>query len=197
MTSATDQVRLPTEHGEFMVSLWPDAAGAEHVALVRGQVAGQCDVPVRIHSECLTGDIFGSLRCDCGAQLDAALKRLGQEPNGILLYMRQEGRGIGLRDKLRAYVLQDHGHDTVSANEFLGYEADQRDYAFAANILHQLGVRSIHLITNNPAKTEGLAANGIRVTEVRDLLPEVTAENERYLLTKRDRMRHTFDLGGH
>jgi 3,4-dihydroxy 2-butanone 4-phosphate synthase/GTP cyclohydrolase II len=186
--------RLPTRHGEFRAYGYRSTAdGVEHIALVAGDVtAGEGeDVLVRVHSECLTGDVFGSLRCDCGTQLDAALERVQSEGRGVVVYLRgHEGRGIGLLSKLRAYELQERGRDTLDANLELGLPADARDYEAAARILADLGVRSLRLMTNNPEKSEAMLRHGLRVEE-RVSMPVVAGEhNLRYLRTKRDRMGH-------
>ncbi|MCH6163941.1 GTP cyclohydrolase II [Streptomyces marispadix] len=186
--------RLPTRHGEFRAYGYRSTAdGVEHIALVAGDVtAGEGeDVLVRVHSECLTGDVFGSLRCDCGTQLDAALERVQSEGRGVVVYLRgHEGRGIGLLSKLRAYELQERGRDTLDANLELGLPADARDYEAAARILADLGVRSLRLMTNNPEKSEAMVRHGLRVEE-RVAMPVVAGEhNLRYLRTKRDRMGH-------
>jgi 3,4-dihydroxy 2-butanone 4-phosphate synthase/GTP cyclohydrolase II len=188
--------RLPTRHGEFTAHGYRDTVdGVEHVALVAGDLGDGTDVLVRVHSECLTGDVLGSLRCDCGPQLEAALDAVAAEGRGIVLYMRgHEGRGIGLLHKLRAYQLQDLGHDTVDANLELGLPADARDYGTAAQILTDLGVRDLRLLTNNPAKRAGLEEHGLKVTGRVALPVYVTDSNLRYLRTKRDRMGH--DLPG-
>ncbi|NUR27580.1 MAG: bifunctional 3,4-dihydroxy-2-butanone-4-phosphate synthase/GTP cyclohydrolase II [Catenulispora sp.] len=186
------ETRLPTAFGEFnAVGYVSEVDGVEHVALVRGDIGDGEDVLVRVHSECLTGDIFGSLRCDCGPQLHAALRAVDVEGRGIVLYMRgHEGRGIGLMHKLRAYELQELGHDTVDANLELGLPADARDYGTGAQILADLGVRSMRLLTNNPAKRSALEGFGLRVAGRVSLPVNVTADNIRYLRTKRDRMGH-------
>jgi 3,4-dihydroxy 2-butanone 4-phosphate synthase/GTP cyclohydrolase II len=189
------EVRMPTEHGEFRAHGYRAAVdGHEHVALVFGEIGDGQDVLVRVHSECLTGDVFGSLRCDCGPQLDAALDRVAAEGRGVVLYMRgHEGRGIGLLHKLQAYQLQDRGLDTVDANLELGLPADARDYGIGAQILYDLGVRSMRLLTNNPAKRAGLEGYGLTVTG-REVLPiRPHPENVHYLRTKRDRMGHLLD----
>jgi GTP cyclohydrolase II len=156
------KTRLPTGFGEFSIYLYADN-GKEHLALVKGEIANKAEIPVRVHSECLTGDVFGSRRCDCGEQLKHSLQYLGRSEAGVLIYLRQEGRGIGLLKKLEAYNLQDQGMDTVEANIHLGHRADERDYGVAAFMLSDLGVRTIRLITNNPQKVEGLRAHGIQV----------------------------------
>ncbi|MBB5915846.1 3,4-dihydroxy 2-butanone 4-phosphate synthase/GTP cyclohydrolase II [Nocardia transvalensis] len=192
------EARIPTRFGEFRAvgykSIYDEV---EHVALVRGDLAvddGQ-DVLVRVHSECLTGDVFGSLRCDCGPQLEAAMEMVAAEGRGVVLYMRgHEGRGIGLMHKLQAYQLQDNGHDTVDANIELGLPADARDYGTGAQILVDLGITSMRLLTNNPAKRVGLDGYGLSITERVPMPVRATAENLHYLRTKRDRMGH--DLVG-
>ena len=185
------QARLPTRYGHFRIHAFVcPFSGEEHVALVKGHVAGKRDVLVRLHSECVTGDVFGSERCDCGQQLDAALKRIGRASGGVLLYMAQEGRGIGIANKVAAYHLQDHGLDTVDANRILGFPADLRDYKCAACMLRVLGVASVRLMTNNPAKIEELEAYGVRVSKRIPLEVPVTAANVRYLRSKKERLRH-------
>lgn len=190
------EARIPTAHGSFTAvgytSLYDDV---EHVALVRGDIGDGEDVLVRVHSECLTGDVFGSLRCDCGPQLDAALEMVDQEGRGVVLYMRgHEGRGIGLMHKLQAYQLQDAGRDTVDANLDLGLPADARDYGTGAQILVDLGIRTMRLLTNNPAKRVGLDGYGLTITDRVQMPLRANAENLHYLRTKRDRMGH--DLVG-
>jgi 3,4-dihydroxy 2-butanone 4-phosphate synthase/GTP cyclohydrolase II len=184
--------RLPTEYGEFQAHGYRDTVtGTEHVALVRGDIGDGEDLLVRVHSECLTGDVLGSTRCDCGPQLQASLARVAAEERGVVLYVRgHEGRGIGLLHKLRAYQLQDAGHDTVDANLELGLPADARDYGTGAQILADLGVRSMRLLTNNPAKRAGLEGYGLRIVGREQLPVGVTDDNLRYLMTKRDRMGH-------
>jgi 3,4-dihydroxy 2-butanone 4-phosphate synthase / GTP cyclohydrolase II len=186
------EARIPTAHGPFRAVGYRSAYdGAEHVALVTGELGDGADVLVRVHSECLTGDVFGSLRCDCGPQLDAALARVAAEGRGVVLYMRgHEGRGIGLLHKLQAYQLQDLGRDTVDANLELGLPADARDYGTGAQILYDLGVRSMRLLTNNPAKRAGLEGYGLTVSGREGLPVRPHPENVRYLRTKRDRMGH-------
>ncbi|WP_459963376.1 bifunctional 3,4-dihydroxy-2-butanone-4-phosphate synthase/GTP cyclohydrolase II [Nocardia sp. IFM 10818] len=185
------ETRLPTRFGDFRVLGYADEhSGAEHLALVYGDPAG-ADVLARVHSECLTGDAFGSLRCDCGEQLDAAMEAVAAEGNGVIVYLRgQEGRGIGLLNKLRAYELQDDGADTVDANVRLGLPIDARSYTAAAQILADLGVTSVRLLSNNPAKQAGLEAHGIGVLSRIPLQAKPTEHNVHYLRTKRDRMRH-------
>ncbi|GAA5198846.1 bifunctional 3,4-dihydroxy-2-butanone-4-phosphate synthase/GTP cyclohydrolase II [Rugosimonospora acidiphila] len=188
-------VRLPTEYGQFTAYGYRATVdGAEQIALVYGDVSDGQDVLVRVHSECLTGDVFGSQRCDCGPQLQAALRRVAEEGRGVVLYMRgHEGRGIGLLSKLRAYELQDAGSDTVDANLLLGLPADARDYGTGAQILYDLGVRTMRLLTNNPAKRAGLQGYGLEVVGRVPLPVQPHPENVRYLRTKRDRMGHLLD----
>ena len=182
---------LPSRFGEFTVTAFgPDTHGKEHLALVRGDVRGRRDVPVRIHSECLTGDVLGSLRCDCRDQLIASLRSMGRKRHGVVLYLRQEGRGIGLTNKIRAYALQDLGHDTVDANRMLGFGDDERDYRAAAEMLRALGVESVRLMTNNPAKLLGLRQHGVPVTGRIPLVARPNPHNVRYLETKRSRAGH-------
>ena len=188
--------RIPTIDGEFTLSLYENTADdKDHLALLYGDVEGEDDVLVRVHSECFTGDVLGSLRCDCGEQLNASMRRIAAEGAGVLLYLRQEGRGIGLLDKLKAYNLQDEGYDTVEANQLLGHGADERDYSIGAQILEDLGIRSIRLLTNNPEKIESLEAHGIGVTERVPLRPHLNRHNTDYLQTKVQRMRHLLELG--
>jgi 3,4-dihydroxy 2-butanone 4-phosphate synthase/GTP cyclohydrolase II len=186
------ETRLPTEHGTWRVIGYRSTVdGSEHVALVLGDIGDGSDVLVRAHSECLTGDVFGSWRCDCGPQLDAAMARIAAEGRGVVLYLRgHEGRGIGLIQKLQAYHLQDLGADTVDANLELGLPPDARDYGIAAQVLADLGVRSMRLLTNNPAKHAGLEGFGLTVVGREPLPTRPTADNLRYLRTKRDRMGH-------
>jgi 3,4-dihydroxy 2-butanone 4-phosphate synthase/GTP cyclohydrolase II len=184
-------VRLPTAYGEFTaVAFRETLTGKHHVALVRGQVEGEQDVLVRVHSECLTGDVFHSLRCDCGEQLEQALAQIGAEERGVLLYMAQEGRGIGLLPKLKAYELQESGLDTVEANIELGFAADSREYGIGSQILHDLGLSTIRILTNNPKKITGLEGFGLRVTEQVPIEVPPNAENRRYLETKRAKLGH-------
>ncbi len=188
--------RIPTDEAEFHLYLYHNNHDdKEHLALVLGEVAGKSDVLVRLHSECFTGDVLGSRRCDCGEQLHFAMQQIAAAGEGVLIYLRQEGRGIGLLDKLRAYNLQDEGYDTVEANLLLGHQADERDYTVAARILEDLGTRSIRLITNNPHKIETLRQLGIAVTERVPVEPTVYDENAQYLFTKVTRMNHMLNLG--
>jgi 3,4-dihydroxy 2-butanone 4-phosphate synthase/GTP cyclohydrolase II len=185
------EAQIPTRHGSFRAVGHRGPDGCEHLALVAGDLADGEDVLVRVHSECLTGDVVGSLRCDCGPQFDAALAAVAAEGRGVVLYLRgHEGRGVGLVAKLRAYALQEQGADTLDANLALGLPADARDYGAAARFLADLGVRSVRLLTNNPHKRAGLEEHGLRVLGRVPLPAEATAENVRYLRTKRDRMGH-------
>ncbi|HET9250700.1 MAG TPA: GTP cyclohydrolase II [Candidatus Eisenbacteria bacterium] len=178
-------VDFPTRFGHFRaIAFSADPAGKEHVAIVHGDVAGKERVPTRLHSECLTGDALGSLRCDCRDQLTAALEAIGKHDVGILLYLRQEGRGIGLANKLRAYALQEHGFDTFEANRLLGFAEDARDYGGAADMLRALGVGSVSLMTNNPSKMDGLLAHGIDVVGRIPLVAKANEHNVRYLDAK-------------
>jgi GTP cyclohydrolase II len=186
---------LPSRFGEFqIVAFWNNRDDKEHVALVHGDVSDQSGVPVRVHSECLTGDVLGSLRCDCRDQLEAALKLIGQMERGVLLYLRQEGRGIGLINKIRAYSLQDRGFDTVEANLALGFRDEERDFAVAAHMIQSLRIRSVKLMTNNPYKINELEKNGV-VIEARlphELPPN--PHNRFYLETKLTKMGHYLDI---
>jgi 3,4-dihydroxy 2-butanone 4-phosphate synthase/GTP cyclohydrolase II len=186
------EVLLPTAHGTFTAYGYRSTAdGVEHVALVHGEIGDGEDVLVRVHSECLTGDVFGSARCDCGPQLDASLERIQAEGRGVVVYLRgHEGRGIGLMSKLRAYELQERGRDTLDANLELGLPADARDYAAGARILRDLGVSSVRLMTNNPDKTDALLRYGLKVTAREPMPVQAGEHNLRYLRTKRDRMGH-------
>jgi 3,4-dihydroxy 2-butanone 4-phosphate synthase/GTP cyclohydrolase II len=182
---------LPTDHGRFRVIGYESMIDhREHVALVRGELEGRTDALVRMHSECLTGDVFGSRRCDCGAQLDAAMARIAEEGSGAIVYLRQEGRGIGLGNKLRAYALQDEGMDTVEANERLGFKPDLRDYGIGAQILLDLGIKGIRLLTNNPRKVVGLDGYDLEITGREPLRIELDEHNERYLSTKKTKLGH-------
>jgi len=183
---------LPTEFGAFRVFAYENQIDNQaHVALVRGDIGDGKDVLVRVHSKCLTGDVFHSARCDCGPQLDAALGRIAAEGRGILLYLNQEGRGIGLVNKIRAYALQDQGLDTVEANERLGFKADQRDYGIGAQILSDLGVKTMRLLTNNPRKFVGLQGYGLSVSEAVPLEIPASEHTRKYLKTKKDKLGHT------
>jgi len=182
---------LPTEFGEFrIIGYRNDVDSAEHVALIMGEVADQADILVRMHSKCLTGDVFGSHRCDCGPQLHAAMRQIGAEGRGVVVYLDQEGRGIGLLNKLRAYALQDSGADTVQANQTLGFAPDLRNYGIGAQILRDIGLTSIRLMTNNPRKVVGLDAYGLEIVERVPVLTDETDANRGYLATKRDKLGH-------
>ena len=185
------EARLPTEFGEFTVIAYRnDVDKAEHVALVKGEVTGQPSVLVRMHSKCLTGDVFGSRRCDCGPQLHAAMELVAQEGRGVIVYLDQEGRGIGLLNKIRAYALQDSGADTVQANQRLGFAPDLRNYGIGAQILRDLGLSSIRVMTNNPRKLVGLEGYGLEIVERVPLVADPTRDNLDYLRTKRDKLGH-------
>jgi 3,4-dihydroxy 2-butanone 4-phosphate synthase/GTP cyclohydrolase II len=184
-------VRLPTAYGEFTAVAFRELlTGKHHIALVKGNVAGGEDVLVRVHSECLTGDVFHSLRCDCGEQLERALARIGAEERGVLLYMTQEGRGIGLLNKLKAYELQENGLDTVEANLELGFPPDLREYGIGSQILADLGLSTIRILTNNPRKIKGIEAFGLKVVEQVPIEVPPNAENQRYLEAKREKLGH-------
>ncbi|MFB6248419.1 MAG: GTP cyclohydrolase II [Salinibacter sp.] len=188
--------RIPTVDGEFTLSLYENTVDdKDHLALLYGDVEGKEEVLVRVHSECFTGDVLGSLRCDCGEQLNASMRRIASEEAGVLLYLRQEGRGIGLLDKLKAYNLQDEGYDTVEANQMLGHGADERDYSIGVQILEDLGIGKVRLLTNNPEKIESLEAHGVTVSERVPLQPHLNRHNTEYLQTKVQRMRHLLELG--
>ncbi len=190
------RARIPTEDGEFFLYLYTNNLDSkEHLALVMGDLKDRPDVLVRVHSECFTGEVLGSSRCDCGEQLRGAMQRIAAEGAGVLIYLRQEGRGIGLLDKLRAYNLQDQGFDTVDANLLLGHQADERDYTLAARILDDLSVTSVRLLTNNPLKIDTLINFGIPVSQRILVESTITPENVRYLHTKVERMNHLLNLG--
>ena len=186
-----NEVKFPTKFGDFRLHLYENAlSGETHIALVQGPIKPEVPTLVRVHSECLTGDVLGSLRCDCGQQLDAAMRVIADEGSGILLYMRQEGRGIGLKNKILAYEHQDRGKDTVEANEELGFRADLRDYGIGAQILVDLGVAKMRLLTNNPKKVVGLDAYGLDIVERVPIEMSPTDENRKYLESKRDKLGH-------
>ncbi len=190
----TGDARLPTQWGQFCIHGFEDAHGSEHVALVMGDPAAAEAPLVRVHSECLTGDALFSQRCDCGPQLEAAMRRIGEAGTGVVVYLRQEGRGIGLLNKIRAYGVQDReGADTIEANEALGFAPDARDYGVAAAMLQALGVTRLRLLTNNPQKVHGLAAAGIEVLERLPLLAGRNPHNHAYLETKAARFGHHFE----
>ena len=185
------ETSLPTSYGDFRMVVYKSSVDEkEHIALVNGDVDGKKDVLVRVHSECITGDLFESLRCDCGTQLEVALEKISKAKRGVLLYMRQEGRGIGLVNKLKCYNLQDEGLDTVDANEELGFDGDLRDYGIGAQILYDLGVTSFDLMTNNPAKVGGLEGHGLKITKRIPIEIKPTDRNRDYLKTKKQKMGH-------
>ena len=191
LVERVEVVTMPTDYGDFNLHLYRSKLdGQHHLALVCGEIANKKDVLVRVHSECLTGDVFGSRRCDCGPQLHQAMKQLSAAGAGVLLYMRQEGRGIGLAPKIKAYKLQEQGYDTVEANKKLGFEMDLREYGLGAQILVDLGLKSIRLLTNNPRKIVGLEGHGLKVVEQVPIRVKPNPHNQRYLNTKREKMGH-------
>ncbi|TVQ98382.1 MAG: GTP cyclohydrolase II [Deltaproteobacteria bacterium] len=189
------RAQLPTRNGSFeMVAFRNTKDSLDHVALVRGDVAGREAVPVRLHSECLTGDVFGSLKCDCRDQLEAGIDAVATRDFGVVLYLRQEGRGIGLANKIKAYSLQDRGMDTVEANLHLGFDDDLREYDVAAGMIHLLGIRSVELYTNNPNKVAGLRSHGVAVATRAPIQCDPNPHNRFYLVTKRRKSGHLLDL---
>lgn len=189
------QIEMPTEYGDFKLIAYEDKnSGEEHVALIKGEWEEDEPLLVRVHSSCLTGDIFGSCRCDCGPQLQEAMRMVEKEGKGVILYMNQEGRGIGLMNKLKAYKLQEEGYDTIQANEKLGFKADQRDYGIGAQILRDLKVKKMRLMTNNPTKRTGLVGYGLEIVENVNLEIESNKHNRFYLETKRDKMGHSIKV---
>jgi 3,4-dihydroxy 2-butanone 4-phosphate synthase/GTP cyclohydrolase II len=191
------EARIPTRYGDFTAYVFESLLdGVEHMAFVRGEVSGEPNVLVRVHSECLTGDVFGSIRCDCGVQLDRALAQIAEAGQGVVVYLRgHEGRGIGLGHKLRAYTLQDQGRDTVEANEELGFPADSREYGIGSQILVDLGITTMRLMTNNPAKYGGLEGFGLEIVERVPVSVTPNAENIAYLRTKQEKLGHLLELG--
>ncbi len=186
-----EEVMMPTEYGQFhLIPFKQKTSGLEHVALFKGDINTTEPVMVRVHSSCMTGDIFGSQRCECGEQLHQAMRMIQEEGRGLLVYLNQEGRGIGLMDKIKAYKLQENGYDTVEANLHLGYNADERDYGIGAQILRELGVQNMRLITNNPVKRVGLEAYGLKVEEILPIEIPTNVYNEQYMRTKKERMGH-------
>jgi len=184
-------VKMPTDYGDFNLHLYRSKVdGQNHLAFVRGDIVGRKNVLVRVHSECLTGDVFGSRRCDCGPQLHQAMRQVADAGCGVIVYMRQEGRGIGLAPKIQAYKLQEQGYDTVEANEKLGYGMDLREYGLGAQILVDLGLKTIRLLTNNPKKLVGLEGYGLKIVEQVPIRVKPNPHNERYLKAKREKMGH-------
>jgi 3,4-dihydroxy 2-butanone 4-phosphate synthase/GTP cyclohydrolase II len=191
------QAKLPTHYyGEFTVKAFNTGDDLHHVAMIKGDVKGKKDVLVRVHSECLTGDVLHSMRCDCGEQLESALKMIDKAGLGVLVYLRQEGRGIGLFNKIKAYELQDQGMDTVQANEKLGFKADARDYSLGAAILKKLGLTTIKLLTNNPKKIEGLEKYGLKIVERIPIIIPPNVHNKHYLSTKKSKLGHLIEDKG-
>src|SRR5271169_1231891 len=191
LVESVEVVKMPTDYGEFDLHLYRSKVdGQHHLALVRGEVAGREKVLVRVHSECLTGDVFGSRRCDCGSQLHQAMRQVSEAGRGVVVYMRQEGRGIGLAPKIKAYKLQEQGYDTVEANQKLGYDMDLLEYGLGAQILADLGLKTIRLLTNNPRKVVGLEGYGLEIIEQVPIRVKPNPHNARYLKTKRDKLGH-------
>jgi 3,4-dihydroxy 2-butanone 4-phosphate synthase/GTP cyclohydrolase II len=190
-----EEVDMPTEFGHFrLIPFRQKSNGLEHIALIKGEWKEDEPILVRVHSSCMTGDIFGSQRCDCGSQLHEAMKLIDKEGKGVIVYLNQEGRGIGLMNKMRAYKLQEEGMDTVDANLCLGFKADERDYGVGAEILRKIGVHNMRLITNNPVKRIGLESYGLNITENVSIEIEPNTYNSRYLHTKAERMGHTLNF---
>jgi 3,4-dihydroxy 2-butanone 4-phosphate synthase / GTP cyclohydrolase II len=192
LVQKVEVVKMPTDYGDFDLHLYKSTTdGQHHLALVKGEVTGKANVLVRVHSECLTGDVFGSRRCDCGPQIQQAMKQVSEEGRGVILYMRQEGRGIGLVPKILAYKLQETGLDTVEANLKLGYKMDLREYGIGAQILADLGLKTIRLLTNNPKKVVGLEGYGLEIVEQVPIRVKPNPHNEKYLKTKREKLGHS------
>ncbi|MFW5711134.1 MAG: GTP cyclohydrolase II [bacterium] len=187
------KVNFPTKYGQFELYGFSEAGTEKvHTVMVKGEIDGMQECPVRVHSECHTGDVLGSMRCDCGEQLEASLKYIAGEGRGVLIYMKQEGRGIGLLNKLKAYSLQDEGLDTVEANEFLGFPAEARDYSASAAIIRALGIQSVVLLTNNPDKVTKLSEQGVKIVRREPVITEPNRHNQFYLETKKLRMGHLY-----
>ena len=184
---------LPTKFGDFTISAFEEPNGKDHIALTIGDIQKQDAVMCRVHSECLTGDVFHSLRCDCGNQLDAAMDTISSNKSGIIVYLRQEGRGIGLKHKIKAYKLQESGLDTVEANEKLGFKPDLRDYGVGAQILKDLGAKKLTVLTNNPKKLIGLEGHGLEIISRMPIVTKPNKENKKYLKTKKDKLGHNIE----